>query len=961
MTHGTTGGRDGQQPQENRAAFRFSSEENVEDLGRTSHRPRRTWIVLVVLLVGVAGFFAIREFNHHGASARRRPKGVERRPRPRDVGQVEKRRVTVLLDNARSSLQSGDTSAAESDLRTLLAESPSDKDANELLCVILRCGGRNWEARPHVLELMRNDVFRTIDLITLTSSKLEIGPDEESVIRQAQTNKQSLAQLSEAQHLLDHNLHEKALPLLERIVDDDADQLQAQARLGGVLLTTNRPAEFRQWQRRLPSSALTHPEIWMVRGIEAEDKGEKQAAAFCYWEVLKRHPDHPSATYRLSQQLRVSGRTSDAAYLGDRAKRLAALETAIVEARARKERIEDVAERLETLGRLWESLGWCMIAKDRGGKQSDLGWADERIARLRKKITLDTPLVLDSQNTANKLDLTAWSPPPWNAAPRDSSDGVAPAASRQIQFVDSADEAGIAFSYFNGADPERAFMFEFSGGGVAVLDYDADGWPDIYLTQGCPWPVEPQTRNHDRLFRNLGDGRFADVTRQAGLLATGYGQGVTAGDFNNDGLPDLYIANIGPNQLYRNNGDGTFTDHSSGLQGAKWTISTLIADLDADRLPDLYDVNYLGGPKVFTEICHKYGGPVQCYPTQFPAETDMLYRNLGEGSFRDVSDDAGIIVPDGKGMGIVAADFDGSRRLSLFIANDTTENFLFSNQSRPGSLLFSEQGMMSGVAMNKTGLSASCMGIATGDVNGDGRLDLFVTNFQVEPNNLYVQIDNLQFDDQIRRSRLYDPGFLLEGWGAQFLDGDLDGQLDLVVANGHLHNYPHSPNENQMPTQFFRNTGDARFADVPAKELGPYFESKRLGRAIARLDWNRDGRPDFCVTHVDAPFALLTNQTPQTGHYLAIQLRGVESSRDAIGATVIVRAGDRSWSRQLAAGGGFSASNERQLVFGLGPVGTVDQLIIQWPVGTDQTFSNLEVDRELIFIEGQSEPYHLVR
>jgi len=208
---------------------------------------------------------------------------------------------------------------------------------------------------------------------------------------------------------------------------------------------------------------------------------------------------------------------------------------------------------------------------------------------------------------------------------------------------------------------------------------------------------------------------------------------------------------------------------------------------------------------------------------------------------------------------------------------------------------------------------------------------------------------------------LHDPGFLLEGWGAQFLDGDLDGRLDLVVANGHLHNYPHSPNQNLMPTQFFRNTGDARFAEVPASQLGAYFAQKRLARAIARLDWNRDGRPDFCVTHVHAAFALLTNRTQDAGHYLSVRLRGVESSRDALGATVIVEAGERTFSQQLTAGDGFAASNQRQLIFGLGDRTAIDQLTIHWPAGLDQTFSNVAADQELLLVEGQPRPYPLAR
>jgi hypothetical protein len=501
-------------------------------------------------------------------------------------------------------------------------------------------------------------------------------------------------------------------------------------------------------------------------------------------------------------------------------------------------------------------------------------------------------------------------------------------------------------------------MFEFGGGGVAVLDYDGDSWPDLYLTQGCDWPISPnQQRYTDRLFRNLGNGRFEDVTQRASINSNGFGQGIAVGDIDDDGWPDLYIANIGVNRLYRNNGDGTFSDLTTqaGITAAEWTLSTLIADLNGDRFPELYDVNYLGGPAVFSEICYDNDRPIQCFPNQFPGEPDRVYQSIGNGSFRDVSEEAGIALPDGKGMGVVAADFDGSCRISLFIANDTTNNNFFLNQtpSIGGELRFKEQGLPLGLALGETGTAGSCMGIAIGDVNGDERLDLFVTNFRDEANNLYVQGDDLFFDDQIRRSGLRDPGYLLEGWGAQFIDGDQDGWLDLAVANGHLDDYPHSTGITKMPTQFFRNLGHGQFVELPAAEIGPHFQNPRLGRALARLDWNRDGKPDFCITQVTEPFALLTNQTAECGNFLTVHLRGVESSRDAVGTTVTVRVDDLSRSLQLTAGDGYQASNQRYLQFGLAKAELVDELTIEWPSGAKQVFNDVGVNREIICVERQ--------
>ena len=861
--------------------------------------------------------------------------------------------TSAILDFALASLMVGKPAATERHLLSVLDREPGHATASALLCSLLRAAGRHWEARPHVLAMMRSGNFHLGSLIVLgtdeplVGSDKERGEDEFILQRAAMLSRLSRARVSQ------HNDEQAAARLLRSVIQEDPNQMEAHARLGAILVTHN-TGEFQKWNRGLPERATKHPEIWMTWGMYSEQLGDTRSAARCYWEALRRHPDHLLATYRLSQMLMAQERTADAKVFADRADLLSSLEHQVDVLDFRL-----VSDILENLGREWESLGWAQVAIQYARPKDDVTWAHQRISRLRQTITADTPLVPDQ--LALSLDLSDWPLPDWNAGLPSSREAV----SGDLTFVDTSESAGISFSYFNGADAAHAYMFEFSGAGVAVLDYDGDGWPDIYLTQGCPWPVDPnQDQYRDRLYRNLGNGSFEDVTEAAHLVDRGFGQGVAAGDFDNDGFPDLFVANIGENQLYRNNGDGTFSDMTAaaGLGGKRWTVSTLIADLSGDGLPELYEVNYLGGDDVFTEVCGS--PPIQCSPSFFPAENDRLFKNLGDGRFRDDSQQSGIlnpnIVANGKGMGIVAADFDGSHRLSLFIANDTTNNFFFLNQTNPGAeLLFAERALVSGLALSLSGRSASCMGIAVGDVNRDNRLDLFVTNFFDEPNNLFVQTESGLFNDEVRESRLHAPGYMLEGWGAQLLDADLDGLVDLVVANGHLDAYPHTTGTPLMPTQVFRNSGDRQFVEVPSNDLGGYFEKKYLGRAVARLDWNRDGRPDVLVTHVHAPTALLTNQTPDTGHFLAVRLCGVQSARDAIGATVSIRAGGQSWSKQLVAGDGYQASNQRQLIFGLGSAAEVDEVKISWPSGDEETHRGFTADKQLLFIEGMSSPIEL--
>lgn len=853
-------------------------------------------------------------------------------------------------------LQLGAPTLAEQSLRLILRHDPSDYEANDKLITVLRFSGRNWEVLPYVRQLIRTGHSKAEYLLPAGSTEtMWIFPADMPLVERSVAANDLQVLTGVAREQIAENHYTIAKQILQTIVGEDPEQPEAQAWLGLTLLQLGSQPALRQWHSNLPKSADAHPEIWYVRGLWAKQEQDPSAAARCFWETLQRYPHHMGANYQLSQALVSLHRESEAAPFVQHASRLADLKYLVGAIQNDPDKMQPVAELMETLGRHWEAIGWCQVALS--DDRVDSQWARQSLSRLQATTNDKTPMTLAAANLAQKIDLSSLPLP--DLGKTVSTQPVRSPEVTDVSFTDTAVAAGLEFSYFNGADPtiDRSYMFEFSGGGVAVLDYDGDGWSDVYLTQGCAWPPNPaqqQTRN--RLFRNLGNGRFQDVTEQSGLGDNGFGQGVTTGDFNNDGFADVYVANIGANRLYQNNGDGTFSDvtSESGISGAHWTVSCVLADFNGDSWPDLYDVNYLGGKDVFTRACKEKGKPIQCSPIDFPAAQDQVYLNRGNGTFQEVTKEAGIVVPNGKGMGVVAADFDGSRRLSLFVANDMTANFFFTNQTtqRGSKLAFKDRAVLGGLGFNEEGHADSCMGIAAGDVNRDGLLDLFVTNFRDEANNFFLQRKGQLFDDVARQSRLREFGFLYEGWGTQFLDGELDGWLDIVVANGHLEITDPSC---RMPTQYFYNLGNGQFADVPAASLGNYFKKVSLGRAIALVDWNRDGKEDFFVTHVDSPTALLTNQTKQHGHFFAAQLRGVLSNRDAIGTTVRVTAGGQTWTRQLKAGDGFQASNQRQLVFGLGSADRIESVTISWPAGSDQTFTNLAADREFLFIEGQSE------
>lgn len=542
-----------------------------------------------------------------------------------------------------------------------------------------------------------------------------------------------------------------------------------------------------------------------------------------------------------------------------------------------------------------------------------------------------------------------------------------PAASSIIRFDVAAAE--IDFRYFNSAVPATpgARMFEFTGGGVGAADFDLDGRPDLYFTQGCRWPPDPTQREFlDRLYRNLGD-RYIDVTDAAAIVEPGFSQGIACGDYNEDGFPDVYVGNIGGNRLFRNNGDGTF---GSALPDTRtptapeepqqlvWTTSVAIADVNGDSLPDLFDANYVTGSDVYERICDHDGTPGVCSPTVFDAERDRFWLNRGDGTFSEVGQLVGLVASAGTGLGILAADFDESGRLSLFVANDARPNHFFQNMTETAGALphFEENAAAFGLATDAAGSSQACMGIAAGDANGDGRLDLFVTNYVDESNTLYEQQADGTFADASRRAGLADPSRHLLGFGTQFLDANNDGWEDLVVANGHVDDFRFKGYAFDMPAEFFRNAAGV-FHEEPPESLGFYFQNKHFGRGLARLDWNGDGRNEFAVSHLGEPAVLLTNASPTAGRSISLRFRATKSARDAIGTVVTIKTNRRRLVRQMTAGDGYQASNERKLVIGIGPADQVDSVSVRWASGHFDRFEALASGRTWLMIEGRSRPF----
>jgi enediyne biosynthesis protein E4 len=523
-----------------------------------------------------------------------------------------------------------------------------------------------------------------------------------------------------------------------------------------------------------------------------------------------------------------------------------------------------------------------------------------------------------------------------------------------------ASASGITFVHSSGHSPQK-YLPESTGPGCAFLDYDNDGWMDIYLVNGgsCDfWTPPAPLRN--ALYRNNRDGTFTDVTEKAGVSGGGYGMGVAVGDYNADGFPDLYVTQYGRSMLFRNNGDGTFTDVTlkAGVAAPGWASSAVWFDYDNDGRLDLFVCRFVDFSKLTHHVCNAPNVPAlagvneYCYPRIFNPMPSWLFHNNGDGTFTDVSQKMGIADNPGKSWGVVATDINNDGFLDLFVANDTTANFLFAN--RQGKK-FEEIGFTAGVAYGPGGKARSGMGVDSADFNQDGWLDLFVTNLDHEFYGLYENKHDESFEDQAGPAGVARATQMMSGWGVKFFDFDNDGLLDLLVANGHPDDVIDKINPGvtySEPLLLFQNTA-AGLKNISA-EGGPVFSRQLNARGLALGDFDNDGAVDVLVGVNDGAPLLLRNNAARQNHWLGLTLIGKKSNPDAIGARISYQAGDLKQTRFKVGGGGYLSSHDPRMVLGLAKHEKLDWLEIKWPQpsGQVQRFTGLPVNRYITITEG---------
>jgi tetratricopeptide (TPR) repeat protein len=600
-------------------------------------------------------------------------------------------------------------------------------------------------------------------------------------------------------------------------------------------------------------------------------------------------------------------------------------------------------------GRRFESRAWAILDKRGPSDQGLVGINPEPKAPVSEVSTQTLAEVLN--------DLPVGKSPgeiPSETVPAISGGGP--------QFSDDARAAGLAsFIFDNGQTPLHQLP-ETMSGGIGLIDYDGDGWLDVYAVQGgvLNSDLSAPRPDGDRLYHNNGDGTFTDVSQSSGIgaLARGYGVGSAVGDIDNDGNPDLFLTRLRAYILLRNNGDGTFTDVTEawGLAGVRDNpTSAAFADFDGDGDLDLYVCHYMMYDPERPRVCaNPKGGYFYCDPSKVDPAPDHVFRNDG-GRFVDVTDQSGCIDPGGRGLGVVAAHLDLDNAIDLYVANDGTANYLFHNTGR--GFRFEENAHAAGVAASGEGGYQAGMGVACADFDGDGRPELVVTNFYGEGATFYQNLGGGLFTDGSASAGLRFATRYVLGFGIAGLDADNDGRTDLVISNGHV-------NDNRpfyayaMPAQLFLGDGKGRLRDVSGS-AGECFKLLRVGRGLAIGDLDNDGRVDVLIVAQNDRLAYFHNHT-QGGHFLTIALRGTASNRDAVGARVTLEAGGRRQVLQRIGGGSYLAASDPRLHFGLGPAARAQSVEVRWPSGKVERFQNLSPDRGYLLIEGQAlaEPLH---
>ena len=871
-------------------------------------------------------------------------------------------------------------------LENSLRENPGEDALRRMLVGFLAEAQLSSRYRPHMKELIRRRAFDLPLLVSTTDTSARYL-SESTAAKLLKLNPQDLRiRLVDAFLYLYRHDFENAVVVLNQILEKHPDFVPAQAMLGRALAGFEQWEAFPQWFHSTLPSVTEYADFWLAIGDAAAQNDSTAAAAWAYHRAGRVDPNLAIAWNRLRLTLLKLNADSDGSVPipNETILRIAEHERNLMKLGERfsafngeddqsQEKATEVALRLFHLGRIWEAEAWTAIATTLPNEKT------EKLASVREKViqklrTSDEWIHPDTPVLNLDLDHLPKAEPEKIAGVEighaNLLNKLAPAVLTpdHLRLVDSSQPWGLrGIGAGNNPDDARlAPLIRSTGSGGGAIDFDLDGLPDLFVVNAGGKMLREDSMPNN-LMRNIGT-TFITIGANAMLQDRGFGQGAAIGDFNEDGFPDLYVGNLGKKKLYRNNGDGTFSDVSDllGDQSDGWYTSGCFADINGDTLADLAVIRYCQTVDHLDQACHFGDGSLgPCHPLKFPGDTDQFFRMSENGTLMDVTRQWVSDISAGRGLAMVAGALTG-KNVEVFVANDMSRNFFYSardsatgsGNTGSGNFELSESGAIRGVAVDGLTRAQASMGIASSDFDLDGDLDFYVTGFAREYNTYHEQVSPGIWKDTTTNLGLDQPTLGLVGFGTEAVDLDNDGMDELIVTNGHIGDFdsPDIP-PYEMPMQVFRRNEQGKFSLVDDDHWSEYFRTSHVGRALWTTDVNRDGRVDVFVTDLHESVKLLVNETSTDNDRIGFKLVATKSSRDGVGAVIRFRCGNQSRVLWMLSGDGYLCSNEKTLIAGLGDCEAVSDVAVTWQDGSITEISQLKTNRQYLIVQGQDEPF----
>lgn len=859
-------------------------------------------------------------------------------------------------------------------LRTAVEHYPRNRKIRTDLAGLLAALGLEHQAGAHLRWLIMRGYGGVNELVVM--SDLTRPQSDDAIAKYAREHAPAdlRSQFPVARENAYQGNWDAVVKTLKPLVDQYPDFAAASAYLGRGLVESGDFDAARAWAMELPDGIEQQRQYWLASASMASRHRQREQAIAAYWQAYHLDPNDGEVLGKLAAALAQAGYDEESKIVAARAGMIGQLIERVDQLRTHHSRSQRdavrLAQTLRKLGRLWEAASWLRVGASMP-ENPDPALKDLYLA-IRENLSANTPWQVEESRLSASMNFSNLPAFDWEG---DNAEGQFAARSpsgatdepSRIHFVDEAARRHLNHTCEiqppAGGGESGLWIYQAVAGGAASLDFNLDGWPDVYLTviDGTP---KRRDSAPNALYQNLA-GEFRDVTAVSGTGDVGFSQGLAVGDFNSDGFDDLYVANIGSNRLYRNNGDGTFSDvtETAGLDADGWTSSVVMVDINQDGVLDLFDVGYCSGDRVLTVPCEKLGETMGCLPKSFAAEADRVWEGRADGRFVDRTKQWLGPHSIAHGLGIVAGFFDQDEGLDLYVANDMSSNHFWSTRSdQEGNFQLDEQAKLRGLAVDIRSLPQASMGVAVGDPDADGDTDFYLTHFEGEYNTYYEQICPGMWADLTSQVQLAAPTNPMLAFGTAWVDADNDGTPELMVANGHINDHRNRGGFYRMPMQLFRRHADGAWSAPDPASLGDYFQTPRLGRSLITLDADRDGRTDALVTHLFDPVSLLINHSETDARAITYFLEATTGHRSAIGALVMIEAGGEERSQQLTTGSGFQAASQRCVRFGIAPGERIDRLRVRWPSGTMQSFTidpaqRLASGSEFLLIEGDDRPF----